>query len=81
MVKKPYDYIQVSNDHGKHFGLIHRCPHKNCFVSCASLEELAKHKTESHAQIVFRCQICGFTAETTEAIKEHASIIHPQVMS
>ena len=81
LAKKPYDFIQVSNDHGQTFGLIHRCPYKNCFVSCASLEELQRHRGESHAQFVFRCQICGFTADSTEAVKDHASKIHhEQVM-
>ena len=77
-IKKPYDYIMVSNDHGQSFGNIHRCSHKNCFVTCTSELELEKHRVESHAQVVFRCQICGYTADNAHAIKAHAVRIHHQ---
>ncbi len=77
-IKKPYDIIQVSNDHGKTFGKIHRCSYKSCYVSCGSEEELERHRVESHAQVVFRCQICGYTADSADAVKAHATRIHHQ---
>ena len=78
LVKKPYDYIQVSNDHGKTFGQIHRCSYKNCYTSCVTEEELERHRIESHAQIIYRCQICGYTAESSDAVERHASSMHSQ---
>ena len=78
LVKKPYDYIQVSNDHGKTFGQIHRCSYKNCYTSCVTEEELERHRIESHAQVIYRCQICGYTAESSDAVERHASSMHSQ---
>ena len=78
MVKKPYDHIQVSNNHGASFSRIHRCSYKNCYTSCLTEEELERHRFESHAQIVYRCQICGFTADSAETVELHASSIHNQ---
>ncbi|ELU17432.1 hypothetical protein CAPTEDRAFT_215204 [Capitella teleta] len=82
-ISSPYDCIMVSNDHGRSFGNIHRCSHQNCFVTCATEPELARHQLENHAlqqqqQVVFRCQICGFTADNADAIQEHALHIHHQ---
>lgn len=76
-VRKPYKHIEVSNDHGETFSAIHRCMQRNCFVSCGSKLELEKHTREAH-DLVFRCQICGFCAESTEAVERHVLNIHNQ---
>ena len=78
-VKKPYTCIEVSNDYGKSFSTIYRCPQKNCSFSCESISGLEKHKNEVHTQqAVYRCQICGYSADSTKAVNEHAVKIHRQ---
>lgn len=78
-VKKPYNSIEVSNDYGKTFNPIYGCNQKSCNFTCETITELDKHKAETHAhQMVFRCQICGYSAESTKAVSEHAMKIHRQ---
>ena len=76
-VRKPYKHIEVSNNHGETFSAMHRCMQHNCFVSCGSQRELEKHTHEAH-DLVFRCQICGFCADSTDTVEQHVLNIHNQ---
>ncbi len=79
--KVPYDFIHVSNDHGEHFGPIYRCPQKNCFFSADNEADLTKHHTERHLQVIYRCQLCGFTAETADLVRAHGLRMHKQQLA
>ncbi len=79
--KVAYDFIHVSNDHGEHFGPIHRCPQKSCFYSADNEADLSKHHTECHTRLIYRCQVCGFTAETSDAVRAHGLKMHKQQLA
>jgi len=76
-VRKPYKHIEVSNNHGETFSVMHRCMQHNCYVSCSSEHELEKHTHEAH-DLVFRCQICGFCGDSTDTVQQHVLNIHHQ---
>ena len=78
---QPYDYIHISTDHGNHFGPIYRCPQKNCFFSCESPGELDRHNTQRHLQVIFRCQLCGFTADSADAVRSHGIHQHQRELT
>ena len=77
-VQRPYDHIHISNDHGQKFGPIYRCSHKNCYFSCESEDELERHNLERHTQVMYRCQLCGYTADSAEAVRGHGVRMHQQ---
>ena len=79
--EQPYDYIHISNDHGLNFGSIFRCPQKNCFFSCESLGELERHNTQRHLQVIFRCQLCGYTADSADAVCSHGIRMHQKELT
>ena len=79
--KVAYDFIHVSNDHGEHFGPIYRCSQKSCFFSADNEADLNKHHTERHMQIIYRCQLCGFTAETADSVRAHGLRMHKQQLA
>lgn len=79
--KIPYDLIHVSNDHGEHFGPIYRCSQKSCFFSADNEADLSKHHTERHMQVIYRCQLCGFTAETADSVRAHGLRMHKQQLA
>ena len=79
--KIPYDFIHVSNDHGEHFGPIYRCSQKSCFYSADNEADLSKHNTERHMQVIYRCQLCGFTAETADSVRAHGLRMHKQQLA
>lgn len=76
--KVAYDFIHVSNDHGEHFGPIYRCSQNSCFYSADSEADLTKHHSERHMQVIYRCQLCGFTAETADSVRAHGLRMHKQ---
>ena len=75
---RPYDHIHISNDHGQKFGPIYRCNQKNCYFSCESEHELERHSLERHTQVMYRCQLCGYTADSAEAVRNHGLCMHQQ---
>ena len=79
--EQPYDYIHISNDHGLNFGPIYRCPQKNCFFSCESPGELERHNTQRHLQVIFRCQLCGYTADSADAVRSHGIHMHQKELT
>lgn len=79
--KVAYDFIHVSNDHGEHFGPIYWCSQKSCFFSADNEADLTKHHTERHMQVIYRCQLCGFTAETADSVRAHGLRMHKQQLA
>ena len=75
---RPYDHIHISNDHGQRFGPIYRCSHKSCYFSCESEKELERHSLDRHTQVMYRCQLCGYTADSAEAVRTHGICMHQQ---
>ncbi len=78
---RPYDYIHISNDHGQNFGPIYRCQQQNCYFSCESERELDKHNVERHTQVIYRCQLCGYTADSAAAVHSHGIRMHQQQLT
>ncbi len=79
--REAHRFIHVSNDHGEHFGPMYTCAQKSCFFSTDSEADLSKHHTESHMQVLYRCQVCGFTAETADAVRAHGLKMHKQQLA
>ena len=79
--KVAYDFIHVSNDHGEHFGPIYRCSQKTCFFSADNEADLTKHHAERHMQVIYRCQLCGFTAGTADSVRAHGLRMHKQQLA
>lgn len=80
-VARPYEQIHISNDHGQKFGPIYRCSQKNCYFSCESDNELERHILERHTQVMYRCQLCGFTEDSAEAVRNHGLCMHQQQLT
>ena len=78
---RPYDYIHISNDHGQTFGPIYRCQKSNCYFSCESASELERHSLEQHTAVIYRCQLCGFTAGSAAAVHAHGLRMHQQQLT
>ena len=82
------EHIQMSADGGKTFGALLRCSYGNCRFRACSQGKMERHRLDVHADVsavatmtsqgVFRCQICGYFADSTEAVREHVDRIHPQ---
>ena len=69
----------MSSDHGQTFGPLLSCAFSGCSFRASSQAALESHKADMHtAQAVYRCQICGYFADSTQAVKEHVDKIHPQ---
>ena len=69
------DIVQVSHDGGLSFSR-----HKRLLRSASDsgATQQQQQQQPQQPQPVFRCQICGFFASCTEAVKEHADKIHPR---
>ena len=78
---RPYDYIHISNDHGHNFGPIYRCQQQNCYFSCESEKELERHNVDRHTQVIYRCQLCGYTADSAAAVHGHGIRMHQQQLT
>ena len=75
---QPYDFIHISNNHGLSFGPIYRCQQQGCYFSCESEDELERHQLDRHTQVIYRCQLCGFTADSAVAVHSHGLHLHQQ---
>ena len=69
------DAVQVSNDGGLSFSR-HKRLLRSASDSGASQQQAPLQQQQP--QPVFRCQICGYFANSTEAVRDHAEKIHPR---
>lgn len=59
-------------------GVLHNCPHENCFHQTSTHSAMSAHlRSEIHNGTTYACPGCGIMYMMTTSLKMHAKLCHP----